>query len=424
MAKVDLSQLKGVLGKFGFLRSYSSLVIPLVILVAGFVVFGVVLLMGSSFKKTAKKESVPLASNVKSLAASAVPLGQVEIEKAYEQQWQQDANHVALLVKQTTQRELLSCEMFPEPKDKSMLIFDAFGRSYRAGIDALIQKVNGRDCPTDAEIERALPRTRGMKLGRGGARRMLSRRQGVEATITDELCREKAASAAVYVNASDMPGYDLWKDYKYQTRDDAIKDCWYWQVGYWIVEDAFGTIEAINGDSQSVYTSPVKRLLGVNFTGEKKMYGAKRRRTSKTSSSGEGPYYVYEIQDGLSESFTGRLTNNEIDVIHFELRAVVSAKSVMEFMKELCSSKEHIFTGYDGTVPPKRFVHNQITILESNINPIDKDSNENYLYRYGDDAVVEVDAMCEYIFDRAGYDVLKPESVKKALEKSKKKNRR
>ncbi len=421
MAKVDLSQLKGVLGKFGFLRSYSSLVIPLVILVAGFVVFGVVLLMGSSFKKTAEKESVPLASNVKSLAASAVPLGQVEIEKAYEQQWQQDANQVALLVKRTAQRELLSYKMFPEPKDKSMLIFDAFGRSYRAGIDALIEKVSGRDCPTDAEIERALPRIRGMKLGRGSSRRAFSRRRGVEATITDELCREKAASAAVYVNASDIPGYDLWKDYKYKTRDDAIKDCWYWQVGYWIAEDAFDTIEAMNGDSKSVYTSGVKRLLGVNFTSERKMYV--RRSKSKTSSSGKGPYYIYEMQDGLSESFTERLTNNEIDVVHFELRVVVSAKSVMDFMRELCSSKENLFRGYDGTEPPKRFVHNQITIVESNINPIDKDSDEHYLYRYGDDAVVELDAICEYIFDRAGYDVLKPESVKKSLQKDEKKRR-
>ncbi len=422
MAKVDLSQLKDILGKFGVLKSYSSLVIPLVILVAGFVVFGVALLMGSSFRKTVEKESVPLARNVRNLAASAVPLSQVEIEKAYEQAWHRDANQVAFLARRTTQRELLSYEMFPEPKDKSMLIFDAFGRSYRTRIEGLIEKVNGRDCPTNAEIERALPHTRRTKLGRGGARRMFSRLQGVEATITDELCREKAASAAVYVNASDIPGYDLWKDYKYKTRDDAIKDCWYWQVGYWIIEDAFGTIEAMNGDSQSVYTSGAKRLLWVSFTSTENTFG--RKSVSKTSSSGEGPYYVYEAQDGLSESFTGRLTDNEIDVVHFELMAVVSAKSVVEFMRELCSGKEHIFRGYDGTEPAKRFVHNQITILESNISPVDKDSDEHYLYRYGDDAVVEVDVICEYIFNRAGCDVLKPESVKKALEADKEKKGR
>jgi len=422
MAKVDLSQLKGILGKLGFLSSYSSLVIPLVILVAGFVVFGVALLMGSSFKKTVEKESIPLARDVKNFSTSAVPLVQVETEKSYEQAWQRDANQVALLVKETTQRELLSYEMFPEPKDKSMLIFDAFGQAYRARIDALIEKVNGRDCPTEAEIERALPHTRRMRLGRGGVRRAFSRLHGVEATITDELCREKAASASVYVNASDIPGYDLWKDYKYQTRDDAIKDCWYWQVGCWIIEDVFDTIEAMNEGSQSVYTSGVKRLDSVSFTGTKNTYG--RRRARQTSSSGEGPYYVYAADDGLSESFTARVTNDEIDVVHFEVRAVVSTRSVMEFMKQLCSGKEHIFRGYDGKEPAQHFVHNQITILESNIRPIDRDSDEHYLYRYGDDAVVEVDVICEYIFNRAGYDILKPEQVKKALEKSKKKKGR
>ena len=35
------------------------------------------------------------------------------------------------------------------------------------------------------------------------------------------------------------------------------------------------------------------------------------------------------------------------------------------------------------------------------------------LYRYGDDAVVRLDLICEYIFNKNGYEKIKPESVKK-----------
>jgi hypothetical protein len=55
--------------------------------------------------------------------------------------------------------------------------------------------------------------------------------------------------------------------------------------------------------------------------------------------------------------------------------------------------------------------------LESNIKPIDQKDEIHNLYRYGDDdAVVELDLACEYIFDKKGYDEIKPEQVKKSFE--------
>jgi hypothetical protein len=36
-------------------------------------------------------------------------------------------------------------------------------------------------------------------------------------------------------------------------------------------------------------------------------------------------------------------------------------------------------------------------------------------YRYGDDNVVELDLVCEYIFNTKGYEPIKPESVKTTL---------
>jgi len=40
------------------------------------------------------------------------------------------------------------------------------------------------------------------------------------------------------------------------------------------------------------------------------------------------------------------------------------------------------------------------------------------LYRYGEDAVVELELVCEYIFNKKGYDEIKPELVKKGESKT------
>jgi hypothetical protein len=84
----------------------------------------------------------------------------------------------------------------------------------------------------------------------------------------------------------------------------------------------------------------------------------------------------------------------------------------MPFMSELCSAKEHTFRGYDGEQAPQTFMHNQITILESTLKSINPDDREHELYRYGDDAVMQLDLVCEYVFYKAGYDPFKPSSIK------------
>jgi hypothetical protein len=82
-------------------------------------------------------------------------------------------------------------------------------------------------------------------------------------------------------------------------------------------------------------------------------------------------------------------------------------------MQQLCSAKQHKFRGFFGDEQEQIFRHNQIAILESDIRSIDREDETHRLYRYGEDAVVELDLVCEYIFNRSGYDVVKPESVKK-----------
>jgi hypothetical protein len=229
----------------------------------------------------------------------------------------------------------------------------------------------------------------------------------VDTTITDVICQARAESASVYAKAADLAGYDFWAEYEYIGRGTAINDCWYWQLAYWMTEDVIDTIGALNSGSNSVFTSPVKRLLGVSFAGDV-MGGAKK------ASDTIGPAYVLELGEGLAEPCTGRFTDDDIDVVHFNVVVVVSAKAVLPFMEELCSAKEHKFRGYFGEQQEQVFKHNQITVLESDIGPVNRENTSHLLYRYGEDAVVELDLVCEYVFNKNGYDEIKPESIKKA----------
>ena len=250
----------------------------------------------------------------------------------------------------------------------------------------------------------------------------------IDATIVDEICLEKAKSGSIYASPVDVSGYEFWRGYQHPGRDEAIKDCWSWQLGYWIIKDAVDTIEAMNAGSKSVLTSPVKRLMRVGFAlSETRGMGLRAsrmgRRAAKKSSE-DKPTYVLSAQEGLTESCTGRFSNKDIDVIHFNLVVLVRADDVLPFMEELCSAKQHKFRGYPlGDGSEQTFKHNQITILESNMRPIDTQNDpSHYLYRYGEDAVVELDLICEYIFNKAGYDSIMPKLVKDELQGEEDKN--
>jgi hypothetical protein len=315
-----------------------------------------------------------------------------------------------------------------------MFIFEEFGQRFRLGVEDMVARMNATDCPSDAELERSLQTT--SSRSRYGMRRpsvtpslsryfrgsFYMRMTDIDATIVDEICREKATSASVYAHPLDISGYEFWREYRNPGRDEAVKDCWYWQLGYWVIEDVIDTIAAMNAGSNSVLTSPVKRLIGVNFILSDRRYGRRIMRRSVRAvgakkSLEDKPSYVLKAEEGLTKPCTARLDNDDIDVIHFNVTVLVSAEAVLPFMQKLCSAKEHEFRGWDGRLePPQTFKHNQITILESNIQPIDMESGDHYLYRYGEDAVVELDLICEYIFNKVGYDAIKPQLIKDELQ--------
>jgi len=268
---------------------------------------------------------------------------------------------------------------------------------------------------------------------------------GARDEIIDALCQAGAESASIYANPVGVGGYEFWVKYDYEGMDEAVKDCWYYQLGYWIIEDVIDTIDAMNSGSDSVFTSSVKRLLGMWFTptdelarGDVGSIIATSRYTDREVVTRDRPSYVRSIRDGLTRGdlCTGRICNDDIDVVHFNIAVVVSAKSVLPFMREFCSAKQHKFKGFFGEEQEQIFKHNQITILKSKIGVVAQGGVEDERgisglyeygerggsyaykgihddYRYGEDAVVELGLICEYIFNKKGYDEIKPELVKK-----------
>jgi len=401
---MNISGFKEGVRKLRFFKNYSSLLVPVIIFLVGVLLFIPTQLMSGRLRERIARESVSTGRQVKSLSKNIVARDQWQIEQEYQQAYQRDANQAALMAKQSSQRELLSYKIFPEPKDTSTLIFKEFGHRYRGAIDGLITRINARDCPTESELQRNLQSSSGFSL-RGG-RGLAGRLSEVDTTITDVICKETAQSASVYANPTDLAGYEFWDEYQYFGRAEAVDDCWYWQLAYWVIEDVIDTIGAVNSGSNSVFSSHVKRLLDISFSGDV-MGGAKK------GSASSRPAYVLSLDEGLTEPCTGRFTNDEIDVVHFNVVVVVSAKAVLPFMQQLCSAKEHRFRGFLGEEQERIYRHNQVTVLESTIGPVGRKDTDHLLYRYGEDAVVQLGLVCEYIFNKNGYAEIKPESIKK-----------
>jgi hypothetical protein len=415
-----MADLGAIFRKANVLRSYMSLVLPLVITLLAVLVFVPTQLMNSALKNKIRNESISKrAKTIDTLLRSAVSRQQWEYERDYQQTYADTADVVENLARHSSMRELLSYKIFPEPRDTSTLIFDEFGRRFRDGLDRLVAGVNGRDCPTEVELSRALDRGTGRNrsLRRAGGRSLSRGHQlglplsgEFDRSIIDVLCLDKAKSSAVYVNPEDIAGYMFWAEYTSEGSEKDIENVWYYQLGYWIIEDIFETVKVLNSDFESLLDAPVKRILSVSFTRDQREYG--RRRTVQA----ERPSYILSEEDALTQPLTGRYCNDDIDVVHFSVWIVTGTKSVMEFIDVLCGPKMHSFRGFSGEQPEQQFRHNQITVLESTVWPVNRDDENHKLYRYGDDAVVELQLICEYVFEKSGYGEIKPKIVKDAMQ--------
>lgn len=453
---MDLSNLKNSLQKLSIFKN-KSLLIPIIIMLVGILLFIPTLLISSELNKKIQKESIDKALNqIKRLQQKGVSEKLLEVKKEKLEARSNDANEIKALAVETTQRQFLLPSVFDvnDPNKLSSVIFRQFGQKYREQIEQLITNASiagakrAGDCPTQTELNRAIEQTgatrsrmgRGMDLydmgGRGAMPNTLRRPSAgrspligmrmmseVERLIVDQVCRERAQEISFYVTPSELSGYTFWENYDLNTKKtEAVEDCWYYQLAYWVIEDIFDTITTMNADYNNVLDAPVKRLMRVNFTMDTSRGGMGFARVNRgrlratTGDNEDRPRYVISTdkKTWLTEPCTGRYCNDEIDVIHFDVVCVVSTKDFMPFIQELCSAKEHRYVDQSGQ--EHTYKHNQITILETNFASVDKeDVTQHNNYCYGDGGAIELDLICEYVFYKEAYENVKPISVKQTL---------
>jgi len=426
---MDIPNFKDILQKLSILKSNLSLLAAIIVIFVALLLFIPTRLLSSGLRENVKETSVRIGDRIRLEQRRARSRQQCMEVAKHQEAYANDANEISRLARQSTERELLSYYLFPSAKDTSALIFKEFGQRFRDGIDGFIARINGSDCPTQAELTRGVQNVSGgssvgVRPSRSSRRSSspLGGAKTVAETVKDELCLSRAKACSVYVNPEHLGGYEFWREYRYDVQiEEAVKDCWFYQLGYWVIEDVLATIGSMNSGSANVLSSGVKRLVGVSFTGDlrsaltdRKTSLVKRvRRKSKYRKTDNKPSYVFEDYEGLAGSCTGRLTNEELDVIHFNVSVIVDVESILPFMRELCSAKQHKFKGFFNELEqPSVFTHNQITILESGFTTVDRSAEPHELYRYGESAVVKLDLVCEYVFNAKAYDAIKPEATK------------
>lgn len=419
------------------LRKYSMLLVPIGILVGTALVFGLVVLSGRSLKAQIQSQSVDVGRRIESLATEAPSARQYEQTKIAMDKLVEQVNQVDQLAKQDSQRLLLSYKIFPKPKETSQLIYSEFGDEFRRSLEGLIQDIRGLDAPSEVELSKDMgpEASRVIRVQPGTIRDKSTQ------SLIDAICTKRAGELGVYANPKLFSWYGFWEKYKFEGEERAIRDCWNTQVAYWVYEDIFATIKALNGTSGSVFSSPVKRLVGIRFSGpvifqktgtSMSDYGYSSGGFEGTrdnplyildpvkamSSGGVSPMYMMGGEGGsnAAQAWTQRYCSPDIDVIHFYLGVVVDNRSVMSFLRELCSEKTHKFrAGFAANGKETEFKHNSIMVLGSSIDPVEMTNEEHQMYRYGPNAVVTLMLDCEYIFHRAGYDPIQPEPIKKDL---------
>ena len=412
-----------------FIKKYITLIIPGAIVLFAAGLYLPTKLIGDSISANVS-ESFRQGNEVDNYLSKPISGVQWEIEQNYQELHKNDIMEIVNLVKQSSQRDLISYGMFPAPpKGFPRSVFDDFGQKYIRAIEDMLADMKALDAPSEMEILNKTDGKAGAPANLWGIAQQTKKKGDVDLK-RDAVCRQRAEDIVLYANPNAFGWYKFWKDWKrseFPSREEAIENCWNSQVAYWIYEDIADTIKAMNAGSDRVYNSNVKRLLGVSFQKliSDIVVGKKKGKKGAVVSYNFGqtkdvPEYIFDEQVSVLQvkPWTDRkCTKGGIDVVHFSVGVILNSRMVLPFMKEICSEKEHKYrTNYSEKGQENFGKHNQITILKSDIEPVDRKDNVHYDYRYGSESVVRLDLVCEYIIQREGYKKIMPASIKEKVD--------
>lgn len=320
------------------------------------------------------------------------------------------------------------------------LYYQEFSKLYYQAIDGLIESVNGDDRPSDREenkIKQEYTERTGGTTGSagGGMNYARSGKKTQTEKLIDALRKTRAENISIYASPDCFCCYTFWKEREdSDDKDQLMTDSWYSQVAYWIQQDVILSIDNINSKSATVQENPIKRLIEVSFGGVEAGMGVrgrtargdKPRRVNgniasrfRSNSQKLLPEYVTSEEGddenptvyfgNISEPWTGHVSDNLADVVHFEVGVIIDSTRMVDFINKLQEIKD------DGI---KR---NQITVLETQMEAVDIDAERTAGYYYGPASLTVLRLTCEYTFfkdqnekAKTGYEYYKPKPVKDA----------
>lgn len=353
-----------------------------------------------------------------------------------------NADQIKLQAHQTTDRPLISDEVFPAPAGKPLVSYRPFARRYCRVLEGFLEQLNAKDRPSTEEIKRDRLRTDSVSQDDFRSNLNRSRNQpgsemkSQEERLDEDFYRRRAQEISVYASVNAFSCYGQWwsADWEGTDSDILFSNGWYTQIAAWIQQDIVATIVQMNQGSASVADSPVKRLIEISFAGRKFGAAAGPGRTStprirsqgrsnnaltRRGSSDTLPGYVTvsasarnaQPANQIVNPWTKRQSGKVYDVVHFEIAVILDSTTINDFLNVLQGEK---VTEVKGVNESETIRRNQITVLQYETLQVDHKNEKKDGYYYGNDSLTGLRLVCEYVFFKEGYDHLKPQVVKDA----------
>jgi hypothetical protein len=417
----------------------------LVILASGlaallFVVIGVLSMMSDRVRQDLASKAA-IASQIQQLRSAPKNEATIQAEAERGRRFQDEFNDTLELAKSVNERKVLMEGVFPRPEN--LAIRADFKEAYRRAVLQLPRgKLMGDDVPNQVDVQEAAEElaekaamaedesreggktAQAIKLpGPTAAGPFLIGPRPGSSTIaiagvhtgvrplgsgssgaalgdpeTDPQARaavSRARSIRVYVSTdparSSFHISPLWDTVDLPNADEM----WYAQVSLWIQQDIIRAVAGLNDaaaqqlpePARYVENMPVKRLQSVRVLGY-------------LAESGSVPFPALAgARQGmeLSPSFTGRKSNDQFDVVRFQVVAVVDQRQALALIDAITRQNFYKCVG----------------LRQSAVTVQDPDLQEGYLY--GQNPVVRAELDFEGYLARSVYEKLLPDEVRKAL---------
>jgi hypothetical protein len=412
----------------------------LLLLLVGFGVWNM-----SSKKVQAKMQQITgAAGQLASLAGSPKNEAVIEAAQKRADALKQQIEQGEAAVRQINGHQPLMEGVFPTPTSETRRF--EFKAEYTKAIDQLVNVVAGGDLPGAPEIQEAEeeiaeirelerekeeggdarpgidepregggaaqpPVTPGRGLGIGGT--SVAGRSSTDTADPKYNPRlraqvNRARNIRMYVSAVNRRSFHVSPIIR-QTTPPEVGAMWFAQVGLWLQQDIMSALAKVNDkaaaalpsdEEANVLNMPVKRLerieiLGYVLAGNKSLVFPRDAGDATAGGSGlGGPSALGATStSGSLKSFTGRVSDNDFDVVRFEIWLIADQRDLPQIIDEITRTNFYQPIDCDFTQVDSR------------------DQADGYYY--GTEPSCRVRLVFEGYFARANYDPIMPEEVRK-----------